>query len=429
MTYEYKEIIDGMTVKAVYVPWLHMHQPLVWHRRKLVGNLKMMLFSKDSNVGWNAELMARAYKNPAKHIKVLTKRGLKPKIMLDFSGILLESLKELTKNLKKTYVDGEKIGDIIKLYKEVLKKYPSSIEFAGTAYSHCYFPVTPERDWKWQVEEWRNTFKRLFGNKALKEVKGFWLPEMGIPGQENKLVKLIKTLKDCGYEWMILPIEAVEGEKEISQEQRIIMTSQPHLLSVKDESIVVVLRARYDFIDQQAGCDAECVYEKCLKAISLFRKKSRKPALVVPASDGENGNVMLNEFFPQTFIPFFKGKIDKKISSLTITEFLREYYDGKITSSIKLKKVGGSWVGGHEQWVKGSEREIVSKGIEKTSKRFHGIDPKGLKGSQRKLYEDTKRMLLISETSCYTYWGTSFWFSQWEKINEILLKLLKKLYL
>ena len=111
------------------------------------------------------------------------------------------------------------------------------------------------------------------------------------------------------------------------------MTSQPHILSVKGESIVVVLRARHDFIDQQAGCDVECVYEKCLKAISLFRKKSRKPALITPASDGENGNVMLNEFFPQTFIPFFKEKIDKKVSSLTVTEFLQQYYDGKITSN------------------------------------------------------------------------------------------------
>jgi len=364
--------------------------------------------------------MARAYKNPAKYVKILG-RQYKPKIMLDFSGILLESLKDLTRILKKMDVEGEKIGDIIKMYKEVLKNYPSHIEFAGTAYSHCYFPVTPERDWEWQVKEWMNIFKKLFGNKAMKDVKGFWLPEMGIPGEENKLAKLIKILKDVGYEWLILPIEAIEGEKEMSQEKRIIMTSQPHLLSVKNESIVVVLRARHDFLDQQAGCDAKCVYERCLKAANLFSKVSRKPALVVPASDGENGNVMMNQFFPETFIPFFKKMDVKEISSLTISQFLKEYYDEKIKSKIKLKGVGGSWVGGHELWTHGNRRELVNKGIEKASKKFHEIKPK-----ESKSYEFTKRMLLISETSCYTYWDTSFWFTQWEKINKTLQELLSR---
>ena len=411
-----------MKLKTVYVPWLHMHQPLVWYRNKLMSNLEMMLLSNDPGAVDNAKLMARAYKNPVKYVKLLTNKGFKPHIMLDFSGILLESLKEITKKLKKIDVDGEKVGDIIKFYKEVLKKYPSSIEFAGTAYSHCYFPVTPERDWKWQVEEWRNVFKKFFGNKALKGVRGFWLPEMGIPGEKNKLAKLIKILKDFGYGWIILPIEAVEREREMSQEQRIVMTSQPHLLSVKSENIIVVLRARHDFIDQQAGCDAELVYQRCLKATNLLSKSNKKPALVVPASDGENGNVMMNEFFPKTFIPFFKEKIDKGVSSLTVSKFLQEYYDKKITSVIKLKKIGGSWVGGHEHWAHGSRREIVNSGIEDASKKFHKIKPK-----KSKSYETTKRILLISETSCYTYWNTSFWFMQWERINKILQRLLKSL--
>jgi len=408
--------MNGMEV--IYVPWLHMHQPLVWHKNKLISNLEMMLLSEDTGTVNNAKLMIRAYKNPAKYVKMLG-RLYKPKIMLDFSGILLESLKGLTKKIKKIKIDGEKMGDIIKLYEEVLKKYPSSVEFAGTAYSHCYFPVTPERDWEWQIEEWRNVFKKLFGSKALKRVKGFWLPEMGIPGEGNKLVKMIKILKDFGYEWIILPIEAVEGEKKMSLEQRIVMTSRPHILSVKNESIIVVLRARHDFIDQQAGCDAECVYERCLKAANLFRKK-KKPALVVPASDGENGNVMMNEFFQKTFVPFFKKKVGKKISSLTISQFLQEYYDEKIKSTIKLKRIGGSWIGGHGHWERGTRREIVNNGIEKASKRFHGIKPE-----KSKKYETTKRILLISETSCYTYWNTVFWFMQWERTNKTLQRLLK----
>lgn len=415
-----------MISKVVYVPWLHMHQPLVWYKNRLMSNLEMMMLSKDSGIAYNSMLIARAYKNPAKYVKELGKNKLNPKIMLDFSGILLENLKELTKKFKKMKVDRERIGDIIKLYKEVLKKYPSSLEFAGTAYSHCYFPVTPKTDWKLQIIEWRDVFKKLFGKKALKHVKGFWLPEMGIPGDDDKLAELIKILKDTGYEWLILSTDAIEGEREMNYEQRISLMSQPHVLSVKGEEITTILKVKYDFLDQQSGCDARCVYRKCLEAAKLF--KDKKPALVVPASDGENGNVMLNEFFPKTFVPFFKKRVKKKISSLTITEFLQKYYrKKKITSRIKIKKYGGSWVGEHKPWKEGIIRETVNKKIEEMSKRFHRIKPEKLRKDLKNTYEVAKRMLLISETSCYTYWGTTFWFLQGERTIKILEKLLKKL--
>ena len=83
-------------MKAVYVPWLHMHQPRVWHDGKLMSNLEKMLLSKDSKESWEAKLMARAYKNPAKYVLELGKSGFNPKIMLDFSGILLEDLSQMS---------------------------------------------------------------------------------------------------------------------------------------------------------------------------------------------------------------------------------------------------------------------------------------------------------------------------------------------
>ena len=45
--------------EAVYVPWLHMHQPLVWLDGELVGNLEKMLDSADSKDEWDARLMKR----------------------------------------------------------------------------------------------------------------------------------------------------------------------------------------------------------------------------------------------------------------------------------------------------------------------------------------------------------------------------------
>ena len=417
-------------MKSVYVPWLHMHQPLVWQKGKLLGNLEKMLESDDQKESWEAKLMLRSYKNPAKYVKKLKKSGYPAKIMLDFSGLLLENLDKLRYVLKKINVDGEKIGNIIKFYKDVMDKYSDSIEFTGTAYSHCYFPVTPDRDWGYQIGEWRNTFEKLFGKKHLKNVKGFWLPEMGIPGEKKELSHLIKVLKDFGYEWIILPIESLKNEKQIGFDERIIQTSQPHLLKAGKESIPVIFRVRYDFIDQQAGCDGNGVYEKSLLAADIFSKVSDKPSLVVPASDGENGNVMMNEFFPSTFEKFFKEKIDDNVSSMTVSEFLKEYYP-KIESEIKIVEKGSSWLGTHKNWQEGDERIKINQKISKLSERFERIGKK-LKQvkpdkKMKEKYHSTKHSLLIAETSCYTYWGTDFWFEQARKSLKLLEKKMDEL--
>lgn len=415
---------------AVYVPWLHMHQPLIWFKtngeERLMSNLEKMLLSKDSREGWDAKLIARAYKNPAKYFKQLKKEGYNPRIILDFSGILLESLEELGKRevLDGIEVEGEKIGKIIEFYKDVLKF--DGIEIAGSAYSHCYFPAIPEEDWGLQVEEWKNTFGRIFGKKYLERIKGFWLPELGLPAFEDRVYSLIKILEENSYEWMILPLQAVENYENLSYEERIRIACQPHLLKIKDLSFKVIFRFPSYIIDQQAGCNAEEVYKRALQTAKIFREKSKKPALIVPAGDGENGNVMMNEFFPQTFVPFFKEKTDEKISSLTVSEFLEEYYK-EIKSEIKVKTLGASWINGHRLWLEGTKKLEITNKIASLSKRFHFLKKK----VDEKSLENVKKFLLIAETSCYVYWGTDFWYEQGEKAIKIVeekLKNIEKIY-
>jgi hypothetical protein len=393
-----------------------------------------MILSEDSRESWDGKLIARAYKNPSKYVKELKKEGYNPKIMLDFSGILLESLQELGNNkfLDKLEVEGEKIGDIIELYKEILKKYPDSVEIAGTAYSHCYFPTTPEDDLKLQIEEWRETFKRIFGRKNLERVKGFWFPEMGIPGFENKLHLLIKAVKEY-YEWCILPLQAIEGYENLSYKERIKTSCMPHLLEIKDQSIPIIFRIPTYFIDQQSGCEANELYTKLIEAGKIF--SNNKPAFVVSASDGENGNVMANEFFPKTFVPFFKEKLNNKISSYCVTDFLHEFYSEKVeikpTSKIKVKTIGASWVDTHEFWSGGLERTEMVKKIRDASNKFHEIErrlrERKIEKEIQAALEETKHALLISETSCYVYWGTDFWFAQGEQTLNYIYKKIQNL--
>jgi hypothetical protein len=395
-------------MKAFWIPWLHMHQPLVFIDDKIESNLKKMLLSKDSKESWDAKLIARAYKNPATYVEKLARSD--PKIVLDFSGILLESLVQLSDLLENVYVGEEKIGNIIEAYKRVLRKYPNAIEFAGSAYSHCYFPVTPERDWKWQIEEWRNVFSSIFGESHLKRVKGFWLPEMGVPSYGDKLARLIKILRDFGYEWLILPLFSVKDYHKLTYEQKISLIVKPHKLRVNNQEIVVVFSSPYYFIDQQAGASASYIYDQCLKA---FKFSKDRPALIITASDGENGNVMMNEFFPQTFAEFHTKVKDEKVSSILISDFLEEFYKGEKLDEVELSLLGASWIGGHERWIWGEKRTEIVRKIDEISKIVN-------ERINEKNFKEILKLLLILETSCYVYWGTDYWFSQGEKVLNLL---------
>lgn len=397
-------------MKAIYLPWLHMHQPLIFNENdKIISNLENMLDSSDSRDQWDAKLMARSYKNPASWVKNLAKEGKNPKIAVDFSGILLESLQNIGGRLLKTAIDGEIIGNIIELWREVLHKFPDSFEFSGTAYAHCYFPVTPVEDWGDQIDYWRKVFCELFHFESTKNVKGFWLPEMGVPDADG-LNNLVKLLRSRGYEWLILPIETLKAEKSQSYEKHVEVFCQPHVLRTESGEMTVIFRPRYSFIDQQGGCDANGIYNKCIEAANILKRAGRKyPALVVPASDGENGNVMMNHFFSDTFIPFFREKSDEAVSSMTVTQYLEDY---PAENEIELETSGGSWLGNHSKWKEGDKRLKMKRKIEELSRKFHKAS---IEITEDK---DAIRALLMSETSCYVYWNSDFWFDQGEKMIE-----------
>lgn len=395
--------------EACYVPWLHMHQPKLWvpengdGEEKLIGNLEKMLRSGNDGENWEARLMARAYKNPAKYVKKLSREGYKPKIMLDFSGTLLEELDKLGRNgtLDRVSVDGEAVGNIINEYRDVLKT--DSVEMVGTGHYHPYFPVTPEADWSLQIGKWREKYGELFGEEALQKVKGFWLPEMGVPQDREKQKRLIKTIKDAGYEWLILPYAAVEKNGRLkTYEEKV---NQPFILKLDEVEIPVIIRDHYLGIRQQSGTTSGQVLEYVENAGRKYsQRKKGKPAFTVPTSDGENGNVMMNQFFPENYEPFFRQP--SSVEAINVSEYLEKYGASEVLTEID----GGSWTFPNEHWAK------LQKEIEALSGRFHSLP--GSFREKKKIYREAEDAVLNAETSCYVYWNDTFWFGQGKKSIE-----------
>jgi len=402
-------------MKVFYIPWLHFHQPYLIFNGKLVSNLEKMIFSSDSKERWDGYLIARAYKNPADFVYELRNKGFDAKIALDFSGILLEQLVDLEerKIFNQIEIQGKIVDGIISMYEKVFEEFLDSFELAGSAYAHAYFPSIPHQDWDLQIKEWKACFSKIFGKKILERVKGFWLPELGVPAWEDLQVELIKTLKKNGYEWLILPLSCINGYEKLDLKERLRIATQKNLVKVADQEFFAFFRIPPYFIDQQSGCP----YSQLLKKLIELKEIVKKDCIAIPASDGENGNVMMNEFFPQTFLPFFQNlKQNEKlgISTCLISEFFEEKDYYKV---LELKQIGSSWLGTHKFWLEGSKREKILERIEELSKK---IREKNLLQVER-----IKRIFLIAETSCYLYWGSNFWFSQAEKILQILERIVE----
>lgn len=399
---------------AVFVPWLHFHQPPIWVEETLTGNLEKMLNGpENSEERWNAQWFAQAYKNPARYIEILRKEGHSPRIMVDYSGVLLEELNKLSTGLfNHIYVDGEAIGNVIELWRYILNEYPDSVEFAGTAYSHCYFPATPERDHEAQIMQWRKVFADLFGEKALTKVRGFWPPEMGMTGDPAEALRFIRLLKKCGYEWLILPRSAIEHPENWSVPA---LENRVHWLTVEyqgeTEQILCVIRDTDMGIRQQSGQNVDgCINDIRYRGKELQSEKI--PPLIVPTSDGENGNVMMFEYFLNSYAPLFRNsQFWQDIAFMNVSEYIDKYLPKVATTEVRLKPTGGSWIGGHQSWNEGDRRQQVLAAIEQLSQTYANKA------------EKDKMPMLLCETSCYVYWNSEFWFQQADRCIEWAKKL------
>jgi hypothetical protein len=72
-------------------------------------------------------------------------------------------------------------------------------------------PSTPaQQDYRLHVRAWQHHFAAIFGVAALGRVRGFSPAEMALPNHPDVCYKFVKTLRECGYHWMLVQEHTVE---------------------------------------------------------------------------------------------------------------------------------------------------------------------------------------------------------------------------
>jgi hypothetical protein len=262
---------------------------------------------------------------------------------------------------------------------------------------------------------------------------------MHLPNHPDAAFTYVKALKECGYKWLLVQehsVESVDGKGLGSKHV-------PHRMVCKNstgEEIAIIGIIKTQGSDTKLVAQMQPYYEAC----SLQRAQVGGisiPPLVTQIGDGENGGVMMNEF-PSCFRQAVSRFGTEDVVNVNVTEYLemieqagvrenmlpamRPIHQGRLFQRISkwepgatdkaladLKKEdpkfnleGGSWTN-NISWVKGYENVLTP--MNQLSVQFHQVLGNKQVDQNSQAYRNALFHLLVSQTSCFRYWGQGMW--------------------
>jgi hypothetical protein len=429
--------VDFDRARSLFANALHMQQPLIPaggedpRTAKVISNLEYMMDHQDIGDNHNAPVFHWCYKRMGEFIPELVQNGKQPRIMLEYSGCLLHGLRQMG------------LHDVFDSLRIITcdPTYRSTVEWLGAPWGHAVAPSTPVQDYRLHVRAWQHHFAAIFGLEALGRVKGFSPSEMALPNHPDVCYEFVRTLLDCGYRWLLVQEHSVERTEDGGELRQ---RHLPHRLVAKNsrgESVSIIAIIKTQGSDTKLVAQMQPRYE----ALGLSRVELaglQVPQLVSQIADGENGGVMMNEF-PSKYLEVMSEASGSETPPVNVSEYL-EYLESigigadrlpsiqplmqhrlwerfpEAAGPESLKQViaelededdlfhmeGGSWTN-DISWVRGYDHLLGP--MESASALFaQKVTQAGVPASDPR-YRRALFHLLISQTSCFRYWGEGTW--------------------
>lgn len=429
--------VDFGRLKSVFANALHMHQPLIpagggdLRNAGIISNLQYMMEHQGIGDNHNASVFHWCYKRVGEFIPALVHEGKEPRIMLEYSGTLFHGLRKMGLN------------DVFDSLKTITcnPQYRRCTEWLGAPWGHAVAPSTPVQDYRLHVRAWQHHFAAIFGTEALTRVRGFSPSEMALPNHPDVAYEFVKTLKDCGYQWVLVQEHTVEHPEDGWHPRR---PHLPHRLvctSSKGETASIIAIVKTQGSDTKLVAQMQPYYEaRGLGRVELGGHQV--PPLVTQIADGENGGVMMNEF-PSKYMEAMREASHGETPPINATEYLEHLFAmgvreddfpviqpifqrliwgkmkpgegperlAQVIDAIKRENhrfhmEGGSWTS-NLSWVRGYDN--VLSAMDAASSRFYERVIKPAIPPSQGRYRNALFHLLSAETSCYRYWGEGLW--------------------
>jgi hypothetical protein len=429
--------IDFGGINSAFAIALHMHQPLIpaggqdLATAEIISNLKHMRDNPGIGDNHNASVFHWCYKRMGEFIPQLVDEGKQPRVMLEYSGALFHGMRQMG------------LHDVFDTLKRITcdPRYRHTTEWLGCPWGHAVAPSTPVQDFRLHVRAWRHHFAAIFGLEALSRVRGFSPAEMALPNHPDIAYEYIKTLRDNGYEWLLVQEHTVERPENGHGPEK---KHLPHRLvcrnsSGKKASIIAIIKTQGS--DTKLVAQMQPYYEA--KGLSRWELAGKQvPPLVTQIADGENGGVMMNEF-PPKYLDAVRESSGSRTPMMNVSEYLdhlaalglgekdfptlQPIHQKRIWDNFKagggekqlaalieeLRKQdhrfhmeGGSWTN-DISWVRGYENVLGP--MEKISSAFNEKVLKRNIPTSDPRYRNALFHLFSSQTSCFRYWGQGTW--------------------
>lgn len=416
---------------------LHMHQPLIpagghdLRTATIIGNLQHMMENQGIGDNHNAPVFAWCYKRMGEFIPQLIAEGKSPRVMLEYSGTLFHGLRQMGRD------------DVLDALKDITcnPDFNGTVEWLGMPWGHAVAPSTPVQDYRLHVRAWQHHFAALFGLEALERVRGFSPSEMALPNHPDVAYEFVKTLRDCGYQWVLVQEHTVEQADNGRHPER---PHLPHRLVCTNshgETAEIIAIVKTQGSDTKLVAQMQPWYEaQGLNRLELAGKSV--PPLVTQIADGENGGVMMNEF-PPKYLEVVRAASGSAVPLMNASEYLEHLFalgirmadlpaiqplfhrqiwermqpgDGPARLAAVIEELkradhrfhmeGGSWTN-DLSWVRGYDNVLGP--MEAASALFNEkvLQP-GVPSDQHR-YRNALFHLMSSQTSCYRYWGQGLW--------------------
>jgi len=429
--------IDFAKIRSAYANALHMHQPLIpaggddLRTAALISNLQYMMEHPDIGDNHNASVFNWCYKRMGEIVPRLLHEGAEPRIMLEYSGTLLHGLRRMG------------LDDTIDSLRTITcnPEYRHCVEWLGAPWGHAVAPSTPVQDYRLHVRAWQHHFAAIFGTEALARVRGFSPSEMALPNHPDVAYEFVKTLRDCGYQWVLVQEHTAEHPEDGWNPRQ---PHVPHRLvctNSRGESISIIAIVKTQGSDTKLVAQMQPAYEA--RSLSRQQLAGREvPPLVTQIADGENGGVMMNEF-PPKYEDVMRESSGTDVPAMNVTEYLEHLAaqgfseaDFPVIQPLFQKAIwdrmqpgegpdrlaqvieeigredhrfhmeGGSWTS-NLSWVQGYEH--VLQPMDEASAHFYEVAVKPRVKTSASNYRNALFHLLSSQTSCYRYWGEGLW--------------------
>ena len=198
--------------------------------------------------------------------------------------------------------------------------YHGAIEWLGCPWGHAVAPSTPVQDFRLHVKAWQHHFAAVFGFEALARVRGFSPSEMALPNHPDMAYEFVKTLKEGGFDWVIVQEHSVEHTEDGNGPER---KHLPHRLICRNSlgqeaTIIAIIKTQGS--DTKLVAQMQPYYEA--RALSRWELAGKQiPPLVTQIADGENGGVMMNEF-PGKYFEVMRECSGSDTPAMNVTEYL-----------------------------------------------------------------------------------------------------------